>query len=313
MFRLQHTTHRLLSLRPLLRMDLHRSRSTAIHLLHMGAKTISYTHNLDIMPIVIKGTIISSHHHGIMERVRLAVTQMGAGTGTVQAGVGVGTTTVDTPATAVARQERAQRWENTISGGIMGGRIQQTSGSSMAINGVVSVDMENLAKEGDTDSRALAGVIVVPGHPILQLILKGWTFMAPNGKQDPIDPDQAGAGLSKERRPRPQPQDGAVDGAMDGAEDGMGGEVDGVNGAGVGNITPFTHHLQSLRSLLLDQVTHPSLLAFLQRLLQVKQIPRKRRNLPLHPRHTIPPTTQLRQSHLPLLLLVQHELHLPPR
>jgi hypothetical protein len=63
----------------------------------------------DIMPIVIKGTIISSHHHGIMERVRLAVTQMGAGTGTVQAGVGVGTTTVDTPATAVARQERDQR------------------------------------------------------------------------------------------------------------------------------------------------------------------------------------------------------------
>ena len=78
----------------------------------MGAKTIRYTHSLDIMPIVIKGTIISSHHHGIKERVRLAITsqmQMGAGTGTVQAGAGVGTTTVDTPDTAVARQERVQR------------------------------------------------------------------------------------------------------------------------------------------------------------------------------------------------------------
>ena len=190
----------------------------------------------------------------------------------------------------------------------MGGRIQQTSGSSMTINGVVSVDMENQAKEGDMGSRALAGVV---GHPI-QLILKGWTFMAPNGKQDPIDPDQAGAGLSKERRPRPQLlQDGAVDG-MVGAVGGMGGAVDGVNGAGVENITPSTH-LQCLQALLLDQVTHPSLLAFLQRLLQVKQIPRKRRVLPLHPRLTIPPTTQLQQSHLPQLLLVQHELHLPPR
>ena len=196
----------------------------------------------------------------------------------------------------------------------MGGKIQLTrhGSSRMAINGVVLVDMENLAKEGDMDSRALAGVVVAPGHPILQLILKGWTFMAPNGKRlRPTDPDQAGAGWSKERRPRPQLQDGVVDG-MVGAVDGMGGAVDGVNGAGVGNTTPFIH-LQCLRALLLDQVTHPRLLAFLQRLLQVKQIPRKRRVLPLHPPLTIPPTTQLRKSHLPQLLLVQQELHLPPR